>query len=453
MATLDSVFLQNIINDPRNAGERLIYADILDERGDPRGEFIRVQLALEAQWGNAAPRISREKRAVLENRQQELLELYREVWANNIPELLWHGHYGSSCAYFAGGFLDNFNIIDESRAAVLFSNMREICLNNPITGMRFYPSNDYEFSLLTINNDHLRQIAEMAPNLRSLELHGNQEIGPLTVDDDGINAYVSQLLSLEHLGIFHTEITSAGLAAIGKMPCLRSLSFLDNGRFGAAGYAAISAKGSLESLDIRGNTQFLSHIGNMASLRNLELFGHHITDSELDSISPMNLKSLLFTSMRQVSDAGFSHLGRIAGLEHLHIWNWAENDRGIRQAACENIGKLERLKTLNIRALDAAGINCFGNLKKLEALELTYDPPMEEKEKMREIATRFILEGNWPKIVDCGYSNFMNESSYILTGDEIAALHAERESREFRGGTSAFINRVDNTFKSSPGRF
>jgi uncharacterized protein (TIGR02996 family) len=42
----DDAFLADIIANPDDDNLRLIYADYLDERGDPRGEFIRVQIEL-----------------------------------------------------------------------------------------------------------------------------------------------------------------------------------------------------------------------------------------------------------------------------------------------------------------------------------------------------------------------------------------------------------------------
>jgi uncharacterized protein (TIGR02996 family) len=45
MITADA-FLQAILDAPDDNAPRLIYADQLEERGDPRGEFIRVQVAL-----------------------------------------------------------------------------------------------------------------------------------------------------------------------------------------------------------------------------------------------------------------------------------------------------------------------------------------------------------------------------------------------------------------------
>jgi len=41
----ENAFLQAILDDPDNDDLRLVYADWLEERGDPRGEFIRLQCA------------------------------------------------------------------------------------------------------------------------------------------------------------------------------------------------------------------------------------------------------------------------------------------------------------------------------------------------------------------------------------------------------------------------
>src|SRR5436305_319054 len=44
----ESGFLQALLDDPDDQAARLIFADWLDERGDPRGAFLRVQTALAA---------------------------------------------------------------------------------------------------------------------------------------------------------------------------------------------------------------------------------------------------------------------------------------------------------------------------------------------------------------------------------------------------------------------
>ena len=50
------------------------YADYLAERGDPRGEFMRVQLALEDES------LAREERDALKRREHELLAAHRRAW-------------------------------------------------------------------------------------------------------------------------------------------------------------------------------------------------------------------------------------------------------------------------------------------------------------------------------------------------------------------------------------
>src|SRR5947209_10147964 len=42
----EQAFVQAIIANPTDGGLRLVYADWLEERGDPRGEFLRIQTAL-----------------------------------------------------------------------------------------------------------------------------------------------------------------------------------------------------------------------------------------------------------------------------------------------------------------------------------------------------------------------------------------------------------------------
>ena len=39
-------FLQQIVAAPEDVEPRLVYADWLEERGDPRGDFIRIQCEL-----------------------------------------------------------------------------------------------------------------------------------------------------------------------------------------------------------------------------------------------------------------------------------------------------------------------------------------------------------------------------------------------------------------------
>jgi uncharacterized protein (TIGR02996 family) len=79
-----AVFLADILADPADDAPRMAYADWLQERGDPRGEFIAVQLrlaALEAAGagGFVSPVVDFEY-ARLKRRERELLAAHEPVW-------------------------------------------------------------------------------------------------------------------------------------------------------------------------------------------------------------------------------------------------------------------------------------------------------------------------------------------------------------------------------------
>jgi uncharacterized protein (TIGR02996 family) len=79
--TYDDAFLQSILENPDDDGLRLIYADWLDERGDSRGEFIRVQCEL-ARLPESDPR-----RSELEARERALLLASGKEWAGPLVGL------------------------------------------------------------------------------------------------------------------------------------------------------------------------------------------------------------------------------------------------------------------------------------------------------------------------------------------------------------------------------
>jgi uncharacterized protein (TIGR02996 family) len=70
-----------IIEHPEEAANYAAYADHLQEQGDPRGEFIQVQLALEDPSRKAA------QRKKLQKREQELLKAHQTEWVGEWVKL------------------------------------------------------------------------------------------------------------------------------------------------------------------------------------------------------------------------------------------------------------------------------------------------------------------------------------------------------------------------------
>jgi uncharacterized protein (TIGR02996 family) len=77
-------FVEAIREDPDDDGVRLVYADWLEEHGDPdRAELIRVQITLETLAGGA------EARPALIAREQALLTEHGARWAEPLKGLVW----------------------------------------------------------------------------------------------------------------------------------------------------------------------------------------------------------------------------------------------------------------------------------------------------------------------------------------------------------------------------
>jgi uncharacterized protein (TIGR02996 family) len=75
-------FEQAILNQPDDPSTYAAYADWLHEQGDPRGEFIQVQLALQDE------RRSPEERKALQERERELLDQHERAWLGELASYL-----------------------------------------------------------------------------------------------------------------------------------------------------------------------------------------------------------------------------------------------------------------------------------------------------------------------------------------------------------------------------
>lgn len=79
--------LRAILDDPADDVPRLIYADWLEDRGDPRGEFIRVQCELASLDGDDP------RRQVLRERERGLLQENEAAWRSALPLGFFHGPF------------------------------------------------------------------------------------------------------------------------------------------------------------------------------------------------------------------------------------------------------------------------------------------------------------------------------------------------------------------------
>lgn len=94
-------FVEEIRKTPGDLTPRLIYADFLEDRGDPHGEFIRVQCEL-SEMPTGTP-----GRSELMNRERELLETFGDEWLQPLKQL---GVRGLTFRSFERGLLERIRI-------------------------------------------------------------------------------------------------------------------------------------------------------------------------------------------------------------------------------------------------------------------------------------------------------------------------------------------------------
>src|ERR687898_691134 len=89
-----------ILADPADDAPRLVFADWLDEHGEPdRAEFIRLQCEIETRGRRTHPRLIR--------RVQQLQDAHGSRWRLDLPDhpnLRWYG--------FRRGFIDSATVDD-----------------------------------------------------------------------------------------------------------------------------------------------------------------------------------------------------------------------------------------------------------------------------------------------------------------------------------------------------
>ena len=195
-------FLEAILEDPENDVPRLIFADWLEDRGDPRAEFIRVQCELAALEEDD---LQHER---LSAREHELLRQHGDRWKEGLPEIVQR-------AYFERGFVGSIGCTSEE----FLRNVDEVWNRNPV------------YSLLVRCTD-----PEHIDALKAIASLGFLRELCVRLGDAGAVAlagcpYLSQLTMLD---LSHNYIRVDGAEALANSPHLDSFRtlILDHNDFG-----------------------------------------------------------------------------------------------------------------------------------------------------------------------------------------------------------------------------
>jgi uncharacterized protein (TIGR02996 family) len=215
-------FLDTIRAAPEDDGPRLVYADWLEERGDPRGEFIRVQCVLEHMSDDEPTR------GELEAREQEIFAEHGKEWTNSLPGKFEADHFRrgflSTIDVDAPGFLES--------AAAWFAR-------EPIEHVLLHDVEDYVTDLAAC-----RQLA----HVRILDL-SRCGIGAADAVFLAESPYLNNLRTLDLSG---SHIGTQGVKALAASPHLAELTalLLDGNDIGASGMEALAASTTLLKLTI-----------------------------------------------------------------------------------------------------------------------------------------------------------------------------------------------------------
>jgi uncharacterized protein (TIGR02996 family) len=227
---MHAAFLAAVADRPDDDLPRLVYADWLDENGDPdRAEFIRTQVEL-AKLPDTDPR-----RAGLEDREEELLTPHKGEWG--LPE------FRGQSQVMRRGFVERVNV----DARWLIARPRVLSAVGPLRAMRVFGASAF-----------IRQLAEVPGlgRIELLDLTNTHFAGPDDVREFFSAARLDRLRSLvlRNSNFWEGEELAA-LADTHVAPRLRALDVSGN-RIGDAGVRVLASRpefGNLESFTYRGD--------------------------------------------------------------------------------------------------------------------------------------------------------------------------------------------------------
>lgn len=356
-------FLQRIRAFPDDDIPRLILADWLDEQDDPRGRFIRIQIAL------ARIPMDDRRREALVDEEAMLLARHEAEWKAPFRGL-------ASVPDFRRGFVEEVKIA----ARQFLANADEVFTVGPIRhihlldvggSLRGVLESHYlgRLSALTIYAQRVPSLADelaRCPHLGQLQAL-NLGRNRLTDETVELLARSANLPELRHLDLAENEIGERGAAALANAAHWKKLERLElkKNRLGPAGAEVLGASASLGHLEYLGLSQNflgnarmlqLSGIARLQRVPTLDLSGNSITGEMLAMLmSPIDDSRLC--------DLDLSHnaLG-VPGAQAL--------------AAAESLGELRSLRLANNQITDDGARALAGSrsLTRLTLLDLGNNP-------------------------------------------------------------------------------
>jgi uncharacterized protein (TIGR02996 family) len=373
--------LAAILANPDDDGPRLVYADWLLQREDPRGELITVQCELARRDDDDTTEHRRLKR-----RESLLLSEHASAWLGPLAA-------AADKWTFRRGFLDHLALRERPRPedldawAPLLTSLDLGWTRNDAGACAALLSLPRVRRLTTMH--HSAEVARflaaqpaVAARLRELTLHGlgtaavanlvelsalasleALDVGYGSLGDDGIRAIAASPMTLRALGLYQSRITALGVEVLAAAPRLAGLRALDLGdnAIGAAGIAALVAAPAARCLVTLGlvrtklDRAAAAAIGAaFPQLAALDLLGNSLRADGAEALLGTGglgaLRELVLQQCR-LGDAGVAHLAASPIATHLEVLSLRSNlltDAAARALAKAPAPAFERLVSLNL---------------------------------------------------------------------------------------------------------
>lgn len=299
-----------ILASPDDDAPRRVLADLLADRGDPRGEFIAVQLEL-----------ARAPTAALKEQSAALLREHGRAWAPIDPQ--------DAAVTFARGFVEHVQVF----ASSVLEPLSSLCATEPVTQVRFVSRRRFEMESLTL--------APWLARLRTLEFWAPDAYSVSSVSDSALETLLTSgsLGALSRLALRGQRIGDFGARTLaehsGALARLRSLAIED---------AGVGAPGA----------RFLARIRWLLRLSALSLAGNPLQVSGLEALVGDGAGRSwreLDLSNTGVGNAGVFVLARAKRLEGLEVLRLARNRIGPTALTA----LLDAPQFHSLRELDVAG--------------------------------------------------------------------------------------------------
>ena len=376
-------FLNAVVRSPDADGPRLAYADWLDERSDPRGQFIRLECLLgQMPEGDRPPHLI--------ELQDSLISQHGEGWAVGVV--------GRALAYrFSRGFVETV-ILSPSQ---LRDSAAELAMTNPLRCLRLMADGQAD-GLLALADPNLSLFRELELCAGYL---GDGLAAPLAARDDP---------RFDRLDLSFNSLSDQGLSILsraGWLGSLRTLGLSANTGIGSPGLRRLLDAESLATL----KWLDLSDIGLQApsvrvvlnsvagqKLERLDLAGNRLNDAGVQALAEsdamarmMTIRPILNLRGNGIRADGIAALADspVADLvEDLDLSGNPIGDAGLHELArSRRFGRLRRLNLRDTRVVGSgwrrlASASWLGSVRELDLRDnlLTQATLDHLREKSRE---------------------------------------------------------------------